>query len=175
MYAVLYVLLMTWPSRHDSFFFHYSGHGGRVKDLDGDEDDGFDETIYPVDHKMYPGESGQIIDDIMHDILVRPLPPGCRLTAVFDSCHSGTALDLPYIYSTQGQLKEQNLFKDAGSGILSAGLAYATGNLGGAMSSVMGMGKKFMNGRNVAEQNKATKSSPADVIMFSGYVPFSVL
>jgi len=153
---------------NDSFFFHYSGHGGRVADLDGDEDDGYDETIYPVDHKMYPNESGQIIDDIMHDIMVRPLPPGCRLTAIFDSCHSGTALDLPYIYSTQGQLKEQNLFKDAGSGLLTAGLAYASGNLGGAMSSVMGLGKKFMNGRNVAEQNRATKSSPADVIMFSG-------
>lgn len=53
------------------------------------------ETIYPVDHKMYPGDSGQIVDDIMHDIMVRPLPPGCRLTAIFDSCHSGTALDLP--------------------------------------------------------------------------------
>lgn len=117
---------------------------------------------------MYPNESGQITDDIMHDIMVRPLPPGCRLTAVFDSCHSGTALDLPYIYSTQGVLKEQNMFKDAGTGLLSAGLAYASGNLGGAMSSVMGLGKKFMNNKNVTELNRATKSSPADVIMFSG-------
>ncbi|KAG2184262.1 hypothetical protein INT44_009277 [Umbelopsis vinacea] len=153
---------------NDSFFYHYSGHGGRVRDVDGDEDDGYDETIYPVDHKMYPNDSGQLTDDIMHDIMVRPLPPGCRLTAVFDSCHSGTALDLPYVYSTQGVLKEQNMFKDAGSGLLTAGLAYASGNLGGAMSSVMGLGKKFMNGKNVSEQNKANKSSPADVIMFSG-------
>lgn len=36
----------------------------------------------------------------MHRIMVQPLPAGVRLTAIFDSCHSGTALDLPYIYST---------------------------------------------------------------------------
>lgn len=36
----------------------------------------------------------------MHDILVKPLPPGCRLTAIFDCCHSGSVLDLPYEYVT---------------------------------------------------------------------------
>lgn len=35
-----------------------------MADKDGDEDDGFDETIYPVDHDRYPGQSGQIIDDV---------------------------------------------------------------------------------------------------------------
>ena len=34
----------------------------------------------------------------MHDILVKPLPAGCRLTALFDCCHSGSVLDLPYEY-----------------------------------------------------------------------------
>ena len=48
------------------FFFHYSGHGGRVQDMDGDEDDGFDETIYPVDHDQYEDDSGQIVDDVRH-------------------------------------------------------------------------------------------------------------
>ncbi|KAI7870808.1 caspase domain-containing protein [Spinellus fusiger] len=153
---------------NDSFFFHYSGHGGRVEDLDGDEDDGFDETIYPVDHQMYPGTTGQIVDDEMHDIMVRPLPPGCRLTAIFDSCHSGTALDLPYVYSTQGVVKEQNLFKSAGSGLLSAGMAYASGNVSGALSSFMSLGNKIIKGKSVDERVKQMKSSPADVVMFSG-------
>lgn len=80
-----------------SFFFHYSGHGGRVRDEHGDEDDGYDETIYPVDFDSYEGTSGQIVDDLMHDIMVRPLCKGSRLTCIFDSCHSGTALDLPYV------------------------------------------------------------------------------
>ena len=31
--------------------------------------------------------------------MVKPLPPGCRLTAIYDSCHSGSALDLPHTYA----------------------------------------------------------------------------
>lgn len=36
-----------------------SGHGGQTADLDGDEDDGFDEVIYPLDFK----QAGHIVDD----------------------------------------------------------------------------------------------------------------
>ncbi|KAG2236241.1 hypothetical protein INT48_008601 [Thamnidium elegans] len=163
---------MQWLVRdaqmNDSYFFHFSGHGGRVKDTDGDEDDGYDETIYPVDHDRYEGESGQIVDDEMHEIMVRPLPAGARLTCIFDSCHSGTAIDLPYVYSTSGTVKEDSMFKDAGSGLLSAGLAYASGNKSGALSSLMGLGKSLMSRKGVDERIKKFKSSEADVIMFSG-------
>ncbi len=38
----------------------------------------------------------------LHKILVKHLPPGVRLTVVFDSCHSGTAMDLPYVYNENG-------------------------------------------------------------------------
>jgi metacaspase-1 len=31
---------------------------------------------------------------------------GVRLTAIFDSCHSGSVLDLPFNYSTRGVIKE---------------------------------------------------------------------
>jgi len=86
-------------------FFHYSGHGGQTKDINGDEFDGWDEVIFPVDFK----KNGQIIDDEMNEIMVKPLPAGCRLTALFDACHSGTALDLPYIYSSHGRLKGSRL------------------------------------------------------------------
>ncbi|KAH0550972.1 hypothetical protein GP486_007663, partial [Trichoglossum hirsutum] len=50
---------------NDSLFFHYSGHGGQTPDLDGDEDDGYDEVIYPIDYKT----AGHIVDDEMHLIL----------------------------------------------------------------------------------------------------------
>jgi uncharacterized caspase-like protein len=33
----------------DSLFFMFSGHGGQEEDQNGDEDDGFDETILPSD------------------------------------------------------------------------------------------------------------------------------
>lgn len=45
------------------FFFHYSGHGGRVYDAHSDEEDSYDETIYPLDFQDFDGESGQLKDD----------------------------------------------------------------------------------------------------------------
>eukprot|EP01102_Stenamoeba_stenopodia_P013515 TRINITY_DN4396_c0_g1_i1.p1 TRINITY_DN4396_c0_g1~~TRINITY_DN4396_c0_g1_i1.p1 ORF type:complete len:411 (-),score=93.89 TRINITY_DN4396_c0_g1_i1:139-1371(-) len=94
----------------DALFFHYSGHGGQVADTSGDEDDGFDETILPCDYNT----AGQIIDDDLHTLLVKPLVDGARLTAVMDCCHSGTGMDLPYVYKAKGpkmpkdpRLKEQ--------------------------------------------------------------------
>ena len=55
--------------------------------------------------------SGQIVDDEMNAILVQQLPRGARLTAIFDSCHSATALDLPYVYNEMGEPKKQKLNK----------------------------------------------------------------
>ncbi|KAL4251151.1 peptidase C14B family protein [Abortiporus biennis] len=93
--------LVRGACENDSLFLHYSGHGGQVKDRDGDEVDGYDEVIMPLDYRR----AGVLIDDLMHTILVKSLPEGCRLTALFDSCHSGSALDLPYLYHTNGRIK----------------------------------------------------------------------
>eukprot|EP01134_Creolimax_fragrantissima_P003123 CFRG3123T1 len=79
----------------DSLFFHYSGHGGQVRDTNGDEEDGMDETIIPMDYK----QAGQIVDDELHMNICKKIPKGCRLTSVMDCCHSGTGLDLPYRYT----------------------------------------------------------------------------
>ncbi|GAA5924710.1 Ca(2+)-dependent cysteine protease MCA1 [Sporobolomyces koalae] len=159
---------MQWLCRdarpNDALFFHYSGHGGKTKDLDGDEDDGYDETIYPVDFK----QAGEIVDDEMNAIMVQSLPQGCRLTAIFDCCHSGSALDLPYMYSTQGKLKEPNMLKDAGTGALGAISSYARGDLGGVFKSVTSLGSRIMNGDKATQMSKATRSSNADVISWSG-------
>lgn len=151
----------------DSLFFHYSGHGGEEKDLDGDEVDGMDECIYPVDFQ----QSGSIIDDIMHDIMVRPLPAGCRLTAIFDSCHSGTALDLPFTYRAQdGGLKEYNIWKDStgdGAEIL---MGYATRNVSMMLTGAKSLFNRASNykSKEKLEKIRQSKMSPADVIMFSG-------
>ncbi|EPS39180.1 hypothetical protein H072_7073 [Dactylellina haptotyla CBS 200.50] len=148
----------------DSLFFHYSGHGGQQKDTDGDEDDGYDETIYPVDFR----NAGMIVDDEMHKIMVTPLQPGVRLTAIFDSCHSGSALDLPYLYSTKGVLKEPNLAKEAASGLLGALAAYGKKDMMGVASSLGGFLKKATTGSSANDVSKRTKTSPADVIQWSG-------
>ncbi|KZV68177.1 hypothetical protein PENSPDRAFT_634692 [Peniophora sp. CONT] len=157
--------LVSDAQPNDSLFFHYSGHGGQTKDLDGDEADGYDEVIYPVDFK----QNSHIVDDVMHDIMVRPLPPGCRLTAIFDSCHSGSALDLPYIYSTEGKVKEPNLAAEAGQGLLGAVSSYARGDMSGVFSSVSGLFKTATGSdKRANEKAKRTKTSPADVISWSG-------
>ena len=62
-----------------------------MKDLNGDERDGKDETLIPVDYKT----KGQITDDVVLSNLVLDVPAGAMLTAVIDACHSGTVLDLP--------------------------------------------------------------------------------
>lgn len=150
---------------NDSLVFHYSGHGGQEKNLTGDEETGYDSCIYPVDFEA----SGSIIDDVMHDIMVRPLPQGCRLTALFDSCHSGSALDLPYVYSTKGIIKEPNMLKDVGGFGLNAVMSYATGNYGGLFNALEGAVKTVSQGGSYNRQAAIAKNaSPADVIMFSG-------
>ena len=132
--------------------------------MDGDEDDGYDEVIYPVDFRV----AGHIVDDEMHRIMVRTLQPGVRLTAIFDSCHSGSALDLPYIYSTQGVLKEPNLAKEAGQGLLSVISSYTRGDIGGMANTAMKFFKKAATGDEAQTRARQTKTSPADVIMWSG-------
>ena len=75
-------------------FFHYSGHGGQVKDPTGMRPSGILDTICPVDFQ----ERGQINSDTLHDHLVSRLPPNSTLFVILDCCHSGSALELPYVY-----------------------------------------------------------------------------
>ena len=43
--------ITEYSNAGDVVFVHYSGHGGRVRDTSGDEDDGYDETLIPVDFR----------------------------------------------------------------------------------------------------------------------------
>ncbi|TFK64442.1 hypothetical protein BDN72DRAFT_264865 [Pluteus cervinus] len=97
--------LVAGAQPNDSLFFFYAGHGGQTRDTNGDEDTGYDEVIYPGDHET----SGPILDDELWEALVKPLPSGCRLTALFDSPHTESPLDLPFIYTAEGKIKEPNL------------------------------------------------------------------
>lgn len=71
-----------------TLYFSYSGHGSQVKDTDGDEIDGRDETLYALD--------GHITDDYMFSNLIYPIPSGVRLWCILDCCHSSTSLDLQF-------------------------------------------------------------------------------
>mmetsp|Transcript_22277 Transcript_22277/g.63153 ORF Transcript_22277/g.63153 Transcript_22277/m.63153 type:complete len:406 (-) Transcript_22277:234-1451(-) len=92
----------------DAVFIQFSGHGGQIVDTSGDEDDGFDEILIPGDYK----ESGQIVDDDIYDEFVTKMGAGVRVTAMIDCCHSGTAMDLPYVCSAgDTQMHRDNGFK----------------------------------------------------------------
>lgn len=84
--------LTEGASSGDHLFVHYSGHGSQRTDRDGDELDGRDETLVPCDFR----HGGMISDDELRQTLVLPLKRGVRLTCIFDCCHSGTVLDLPF-------------------------------------------------------------------------------
>jgi len=83
----------------DSLFFHYSGHGASIRDDDSDEPDGKDEALCPSDYES----AGLIRDDDVFKLLVAPLPEGAKLTCVLDCCHSGTILDLPFMFRADDQ------------------------------------------------------------------------
>jgi hypothetical protein len=66
----------------DIFLLSYSGHGGQVDDMNGDEpDDGKDETWVLYD--------GEVVDDELHQ-LYTTFVSGVRIVVLSDSCHSGT-------------------------------------------------------------------------------------
>jgi hypothetical protein len=69
-------------------FFNFSGHGTQIRDVDGDEADGFDEALCPCDFES----AGVIVDDDLSQWL--EILPSHQLFAVCDCCHSGTCLDL---------------------------------------------------------------------------------
>lgn len=69
----------------DSFVFSYSGHGGQIPDLNGDEDDALDETWCLYD--------GEMLDDELFEAWAR-FKAGVRITVFSDSCHSGTVVKM---------------------------------------------------------------------------------
>ncbi|KAI9278636.1 caspase domain-containing protein [Phascolomyces articulosus] len=157
--------LVNEPEPNDSYFFFYSGHGTQVKDTSGDEPDGFDEAICPLD----ADENGVLIDDDMHELLVTPLPAGARLTAMFDCCFSGTALDLPYVYSTDGKLKNTNITKYISRNLLDAAHTYyIKQQRESAKGIIRRMSHDLLDIRHVEKMGKEQLSSAADVIMISG-------
>lgn len=83
----------------DIVYLHFSCHGQPVEDLNGDEDDGWDEAIVPFDalkvyqKKKYTGEN-HIIDDELNGYL-RSLRTkiGAKgfVYVVIDACHAGSS------------------------------------------------------------------------------------
>ena len=86
--------LVTGLRPGQNVLFHYSGHGGLIRDNNGDEISGKDSVIYP-----WNGRILEIIrDDEIRSKLVNKIPTGCKCFVILDTCHSGSAVDLRYMW-----------------------------------------------------------------------------
>ena len=74
----------------DQVFFSYSGHGSYRQDKNGDEKDRKDELLVPLDLK--------IISDDELNCVFNLIQLHSKCFCLFDCCHSGTILDLPFCY-----------------------------------------------------------------------------
>lgn len=90
--------LKSRAKQGDVIYIHFSGHGQQVSDLNGDEEDGYDESWIPYDAPMlyqsgvYEGER-HLIDDYINSLLTElrtAIGENGHLVVVADACHSGS-------------------------------------------------------------------------------------
>ena len=83
----------------DIVYLHFSTHGQPVEDLNGDEEDGWDEAIVPIDaYKLYKKGTyegkNHLLDDQINKFvrkLREKIGPSGFLYVVIDACHAGTS------------------------------------------------------------------------------------
>lgn len=80
----------------DVVYVHFSGHGQQMKDMDGDEEDGYDEAWVPYDAYrqccMADDGSKHLTDDEINVMLAgvrHVVGNDGRILVVVDACHSG--------------------------------------------------------------------------------------
>ncbi len=92
-------LLIRKVRKDDVAYIHFSCHGQPFEDMNGDEQDGWDESFVPYDAKqfyekgVYEGER-HLTDDKLNTYLIRlrkKLGNGGMVYVVVDACHSGGA------------------------------------------------------------------------------------
>ncbi|KAF7349384.1 Metacaspase type II [Mycena sanguinolenta] len=71
----------------DHIYFHYCGHSMQIPNRSNREEK--EGCLIPSD-----GVKQRIVDHELIAVLVRPLPAGCQLVAVLDTCHSRSLLNL---------------------------------------------------------------------------------
>ena len=83
----------------DIVYLHFSAHGQPVEDMNGDEQDGWDEAIVPIDaYKLYKkgiyDGRKHLLDDQLNVYIKKlrtKIGPNGFLYVVIDACHAGTS------------------------------------------------------------------------------------
>jgi hypothetical protein len=139
-----------------TLFLHYSGHGGQIEDVDGNRATGIDDTIVPVDFET----RGQISSTLLHEHLVTRMAPDCTLFIIMDCCHSGSAVELPYVFraDSDGQI---NLLDNLKAGARLVGEAqrlidggFSYNKMGEAQQLLAGASSFFKGLRHMGEQEE---------------------
>lgn len=92
-------LLAQDSKNGDKVYIHFSMHGQPFEDLNGDEEDGWDEALIPVDAEMFYAEgvyegNNHLLDDeleVYFNDIRNKLGSDGQLLVILDACHSGTA------------------------------------------------------------------------------------
>ncbi|MCP4657376.1 MAG: caspase family protein [bacterium] len=82
--------LLRRARKDDVVVVHYSGHGSKMRDREGTEPDGWDETIVPYDSGRRPHPNRDISDDEIYAWLLKLSDVTPYVTLIFDSCFSGS-------------------------------------------------------------------------------------
>lgn len=151
-----------------------------MRDPTGQRPSGLLDTICPVDFES----RGQLDSDTLHQHLVSRMPPNSTLFAILDCCHSGSALELPYVYKTDDagnvslldNIKQGMHLMSEASDLLSNGfsfnkLAEAQDLYAGATSffrSFKHMGEEQQAGLGEDENGAMYQQEHKMVTMFSG-------
>lgn len=91
--------LVKNSKKGDVVYIHFSMHGQPYEDLNGDEEDGWDEALIPVDAQMnysegiYDGKNHLLDDEleIYFNEIRNKIGTNGQLYVILDACHSGTA------------------------------------------------------------------------------------
>jgi len=100
-----FIDLLQGTGAGDVRLFYFDGHGGSVADVNGDEPDRLDETLFCTDGELNDDDLAAAIVNVSSPItlsirfvlmpttLLQHCHPKCNLTILVTTCHGGTLFD----------------------------------------------------------------------------------
>jgi len=134
----------------DSIFFHFSGHGGTLRNEEEYDEEGImHEVLAPGDYR----DAGVLTDEELYASFVTRVPEGVFAMAVIDTCHptpsqsgKSSAIDLPYVYNAGDEEIRHSEGYRPGRGLMAAAAGGA--GLAAGAAALAANAKKKKKGKN---------------------------